>query len=159
MPPRKTAFIWQVMRRLNPRIHRQFTANPPSGEMLLVLTTTGRKTGNPHTTPLQYECIAGKYYVGSARGQQADWFQNILADPQVEIQVGEQTMQVQAEAITEPEQIVNFLAYRLERRPAMIGAMLLMHKLPPRPTRAQLEKLAADLALVILHPQDTGNEL
>ena len=155
MPKQKTEFIWRVMRRLNPRIQRRFKPGTPAGDMVLVLTTTGRKTGIPHTTPLQYECIDGAYYVGSARGQQADWFQNILADPHVEIQVGGQIIPAWAEAVTDTEQIVDFLAYRLEHRPAMIGAILLMHKLPPRPTHTQLEKLAANLALVILRPQIT----
>ncbi|MBN2502653.1 MAG: nitroreductase family deazaflavin-dependent oxidoreductase [Anaerolineales bacterium] len=152
MPQKEIGLIWRMMRRLNPRIRRRFTVGSPAEDMVLVLTTTGRKTGNAHTTPLQFENIAGKYYVAAARGQQADWFQNILANPNVTIQVCGHNLTAHAEAVTDPTQIADFLAYRLERHPAMIGVMLLMHKLPPRPTRAQLEKLAADLALVILHP-------
>ena len=152
MPQKKTALVWRVMRRLNPRIRRRFTAGSPAEDMVLVLITTGRKTGNPHTTPLQFENIDDKYYVAAARGQQADWFQNILADPNVAIQICGQNLTAHAEAVTDPELIADFLAYRLEHHPAMIGAMLLMHKLPPRPTHTQLEKLAADLAMVILHP-------
>ena len=57
------------------------------GRMLLLLTTTGRKSGLPRTTPLQYEELDGAYYIGSARGTKADWFRNILADPHVEVEV------------------------------------------------------------------------
>jgi deazaflavin-dependent oxidoreductase (nitroreductase family) len=152
MTQKKTALVWRMMRRLNPRIRRRFSAGSPAEDMVLVLTTTGRRTGNPHTTPLQFESIADKYYVAAARGPRADWFQNILANPNVAIQVCGQNLTAHAEAVTDPPQIADFLAYRLERHPAMIGAMLLMHKLPPRPTRAQLEKLAEDLAMVILYP-------
>lgn len=54
---------------------------PLLGRFILLLTTTGRKSGFPHTTPLQFEVVNGAYYIGSARGKQADWFRNIRAKP------------------------------------------------------------------------------
>ncbi|HUS79158.1 MAG TPA: nitroreductase/quinone reductase family protein [Patescibacteria group bacterium] len=38
------------------------------GRMVLLLTTTGHKTGLPRVTHLQYEEVDGAYYVGSMRG-------------------------------------------------------------------------------------------
>ena len=72
------------------RIHRLLYAiglGPIIGKIILLLTTTGRKSGQKRITPLQYEEIDGKYYLGSARGTKSDWYRNIQADGRVEVQV------------------------------------------------------------------------
>jgi hypothetical protein len=59
------------MRWLNPRLSGRFRSEGKPGELVLVLTTIGRKTGEAHKTPLQYELVEGVFYVASARGQKA----------------------------------------------------------------------------------------
>jgi deazaflavin-dependent oxidoreductase (nitroreductase family) len=59
-----------VNRRVMPKTHPEVRL---SG-LVLLLTTTGRKSGRPRQTRLQYEKEGGVIYVASARGQQADWF-------------------------------------------------------------------------------------
>jgi deazaflavin-dependent oxidoreductase (nitroreductase family) len=49
--------------------------------MVLLLTTTWRKSGLQRLTPLQFVEIHGDFYIASARGQAADWFKNLLAAP------------------------------------------------------------------------------
>jgi deazaflavin-dependent oxidoreductase (nitroreductase family) len=120
------------------------------GRVILMLTTTGRKSGLPRMTPLQYERIDGDYYLGSARGARADWFRNIQADPCVHVQVGAQEFDARAEAVTDPQRIADFLEVRLKRNPLMVGAILKSEGLPFRPARAQLEEYAKGLAMVIL---------
>jgi hypothetical protein len=56
-----------------------------------------------------------------------------------------------AEPITAPKRIADFLELRLRRHPLMIRAMLLSHGLL-RADRARLERLASDLALVVIQP-------
>lgn len=58
------------------------------GNYILILSTTGRKTGKIHRTPVEYFFHEGKYYIISGFGEQPDWFQNIQANPQVTIQNG-----------------------------------------------------------------------
>lgn len=123
------------------------------GRMILLLTTTGRKSGLPRTTPLQYEVVDGAYCLGSARGQHADWFQNILAHRQVEIQVKSRCYRAVAEPITDPARIADFLALRLRRHPLMVGMILRMDGLPRHPSRADLLAYAGRLAMVIIRPQ------
>lgn len=125
---------------------------PIIGRMLLLLTTTGRKSGLPRVTPLQYEEIDGLIYVGSARGTQADWFRNIPANPRVHVRVESRQFQGVAEPITDPVQIADFIELRLRRHPRMIGAILKSEGLPAVPSRAQLEDYARNLALVIIRP-------
>jgi deazaflavin-dependent oxidoreductase (nitroreductase family) len=60
------------------------------GTTTLLLTTTGRKSGRRHTTPLIYQQNDGDYLVVASKGgadQPPEWYLNLRADPQVEVQV------------------------------------------------------------------------
>lgn len=123
------------------------------GRIILLLTTVGRKSGLKRVTPLQYEEIDGKYYLGSARGLQADWVRNIQCNPRVDVQVKSLRFHGQAEVVTEPACIADFIEVRLQRHPKMIGMIMQKaHGLSKHPSRAQLEKLAEKEALVIITP-------
>ncbi len=123
------------------------------GRLVLLLTTRGRKTGLPRVTPLQYEEIDGAFYLGSSRGQQADWFRNIVADSHVEIRVKSRRFRGVAETIIDPLRIADFLELRLKRHPKMIGMIFESDGLPAQPGRAQLEAYAAKLAMVVVRPE------
>jgi deazaflavin-dependent oxidoreductase (nitroreductase family) len=145
---RPSAF-WRLLRRNNPRAIRAFQGG--RGRRLgLVLTTTGRKTGKPRHTPLQYEEFAGVIYVGSARGEKADWYRNLLVEPEVRLQIGEQIFSAHAEPLCGTEQILDFLRLRLSRHPIMIRLLLLAHGLPPWAGDRELRRLADSLAVVAL---------
>lgn len=144
-------FLWRWMRGLNRRVVSNYGKTGPPGSLVLVLTTTGRISGLPRQTPLQYEEINGVYYVGSARGAQADWYCNILADPRVTLQVGDDSFPGEASAIIDVKEVANFLQYRLERRPHMIGTIMHLEGLPRHHTRADLEKFAEHKAVVSIH--------
>jgi deazaflavin-dependent oxidoreductase (nitroreductase family) len=117
---------------------------------VLLLTTTGRKTGLPRTTPLQYEIVDGVIYVGSARGQKADWFRNVVANPRVHVQIKDQQFEADAEPITAPVRIADFLELRRKRHPIMLRVLLAVEGLPLRFNRADLERFAVGKALVAL---------
>lgn len=52
---------------------------------ILVLTHRGRKTGKQRRTPVNYALLAGDYYCVAGFGAVADWYRNLLANPQVEV--------------------------------------------------------------------------
>ena len=122
------------------------------GRKILLLTTTGRKSGLPRVTPLQYEAIDGAWYVASAKGAKADWFQNILANRHVQIRVKACHAHGLADPITDPTRIADFLELRLQRHPTMMRAILHSDGLPAQPSRADLEAYARKLAIVIVRP-------
>ena len=66
----------------------------------LLLTTTGRKSGERYIFPLFYgETGNGSYIVVASKGgapQHPGWYRNILANPDVEIQVGTSKMRARA---------------------------------------------------------------
>jgi deazaflavin-dependent oxidoreductase (nitroreductase family) len=146
---------WQRMKYIQ-KIHRVLYAlglGPLIGKLILLLTTTGRRSGLKRVTPLQYEEINGTYYLGSARGLGADWVRNIQANPQVEVRVGAKQFTGNAEVVTDASRFADFLEVRLERHPRMLGLMMeKVHNLPKCPSREQLEGLASSEALVIVHP-------
>jgi deazaflavin-dependent oxidoreductase (nitroreductase family) len=122
-----------------------------ASKQVLVLTTVGRKSGQLRSTPLQFEEVDGVYYVGSARGVQADWYRNLLACPQVEVKVRDQNFSTHAEPMIDPRRIADFLELRLKRHPRFMGIMLRLEGLPTKHSRADLEKFAKRLAIVALH--------
>jgi len=149
------AFDWSKIKTVQ-KIHRfLYTVGlgPVIGRIVLLLTTTGRKSGQPRITPLQYEQIDGAYYLGAARGLKADWVRNLQANPHVELRVGAKRVSGLAEVVTDPQRMADFLEVRLQRHPLMIGLIMQKaHGLPKHPSRAQLEKLAENEAVVIVRP-------
>jgi deazaflavin-dependent oxidoreductase (nitroreductase family) len=149
------AFDWSRMKNIQ-KIHLVLYAIGLGlfvGKIILLLTTTGRKSGLKRVTPLQYEMIGDDYYVGAARGVKADWVRNLRADPIVEVRVGAKHFSASAEIVDDSCRFADFLEVRLERHPRMVGfIMRKAHGLPSHPTRQQLEELAKSEALVILHP-------
>jgi deazaflavin-dependent oxidoreductase (nitroreductase family) len=85
----------------------------------LLLTTTGRRTGRVHVTPVNYREERGVFYVVSGRGTRSDWYHNLVAQPEVEIQIGRRHLKAIAMPITEPQEKARVLwlwARRSRRR-------------------------------------------
>lgn len=150
--PAKT--IYHRIKFINQRMAANYKRGFGPRGLVLLLTTTGRKSGQPRLTPLQFEEIDGAYYVASARGQEADWFKNIQACPHVHVQIGEREFDATAEPLSDPARIADFIELRLHRRPLMIRTIMhLIDGLPLHYTRADLESICQSKALVILHPE------
>ncbi|MFI7439711.1 nitroreductase family deazaflavin-dependent oxidoreductase [Nonomuraea indica] len=57
---------------------------------VLLLTTKGRRSGRPYTTPLIYQRHGDAYVVVASKGgdpDHPDWYKNLQASPEVEVQV------------------------------------------------------------------------
>ena len=141
------------MKALNQCMAANYLRGIGPRSVVLLLTTIGRKSGLRRVTPLQFEEVDGRYYIASARGREADWLKNILANPQVTVQIGENQFNALAEPVTDPCRIADFLEVRLCRHPRMVGAILRSAGISPSPSRPELEAYAAQLAIVIIHPR------
>jgi deazaflavin-dependent oxidoreductase (nitroreductase family) len=53
----------------------------PTG--LILLETTGRRTGKPHLTPVLAMQMDGHVIVRTFRGERSEWFKNLRANPDV----------------------------------------------------------------------------
>ena len=61
-----------------------------NGTTALILTTTGRRSGEQRSTPLIYQSSGEDYLVVASKGgadEPPDWFLNLEAEPEVEVQV------------------------------------------------------------------------
>jgi len=60
------------------------------GTTVLILTTTGRRSGEPRTTPLIYQPYGEDYLVVASKGgadEPPAWYLNLEAQPDVEVQI------------------------------------------------------------------------
>jgi len=147
--------LWRFL-HLGPRIAYALGLGPLIGRFVLLLTTLGRRSGQPRVTPLTYERQGEIITVASARGQAADWLRNILANPHVQVRVGRRHFDGTATATTDAEQIADYFQRRLARNPRAFGAILRSEGLPSPPTRADLIRLARSRPMVIIRPQVEG---
>ena len=65
----------------------------------LYLTTTGRGSGQPREIEIWFTRHEGRYYVIAEHRDQANWVQNLRANPQVNIRVAGSSMEATARAM------------------------------------------------------------
>jgi deazaflavin-dependent oxidoreductase (nitroreductase family) len=73
---------------------------------ILLLTTTGRRSGNLRRTALIYGKDGDRYVIVASYGGKPEhplWYLNLVADPQVTIQVGADVMTARAQTATAGE--------------------------------------------------------
>jgi deazaflavin-dependent oxidoreductase (nitroreductase family) len=145
-------FLWKLI-RFGPQLAYAIGLGPLFGRVILLLSTKGRRTGKPQTTPLTYEERDGAILIASARGGSADWLQNIQANPSVRVRVGKRSFEALAKPIVDPNQIADYLERQMARNPRLFGRILRMEGLPASPTRAELLRLAAKRPMVELRPK------
>jgi deazaflavin-dependent oxidoreductase (nitroreductase family) len=76
------------------------------GTTVLILTTTGRKSGEPRSTPLIYGRSGDAYLIVASKGgadEPPAWYVNLQADPDAEIQVKADRIKVRARTATAEE--------------------------------------------------------
>jgi deazaflavin-dependent oxidoreductase (nitroreductase family) len=105
--------VIKVMSRLNAWVYRvsggRLTGRFPGGAPVLLLTTIGRKSGQPQTAPLLYLMDGDNYIVVASKGGMAHhplWFKNLEANPRVEVEVGNRKLPATARRASDDEKAV-----------------------------------------------------
>jgi F420H(2)-dependent quinone reductase len=94
------AHIW-VYRRTNGRLGARLLWFPAA-----LLTTTGRKSGEPRTTPTLYVRDGERVILPASFGGRADnpaWYRNLKANPKVEVQIRAERLLLTARDATDDE--------------------------------------------------------
>jgi len=100
------------LRDFNSHLIEEFRANDGrlSGRFenspILLLTTTGARTGLGHTTPMMYRLDGDRLLVFASNAgavKPPDWFFNLSANPKVTVEIGEETFEALA-VVTEGEE-------------------------------------------------------
>jgi deazaflavin-dependent oxidoreductase (nitroreductase family) len=110
-------------REISPLVKRLFRSGPglyrgPMAAVLgryhmLVLTTTGRKSGLPRATALTFMPWEGGYVVAAGMGKRSDWVRNVLAQPEVQVQVGRRRFPARATLVADPARRRELVAHML----------------------------------------------
>lgn len=96
----------------NQQVIAEFRANggkvggPFAGSPMLLLTTTGAKSGQPRTTPLVHTMDGDRIVVIASKGgapTNPDWFRNLVANPTATVEMGTEKFPVRAR-VTEGEE-------------------------------------------------------
>ncbi len=95
---------------MNTRVIAEFRANggvvKSRRHPVILLTTTGAKTGRPHVTPLNFTRDGERIAVIASKGGASahpDWYRNLVAHPEVTIEDDGDEFRARARTATEPE--------------------------------------------------------
>jgi deazaflavin-dependent oxidoreductase (nitroreductase family) len=102
---------------LNARIIAEFRANHGkvggdfTGAPLLLLHTVGARSGRTRVNPMMYLPDEGRYLVFASKAgsdRHPDWYFNLLAHPEVKIEVGDEILTVRATELHGAERDAHF---------------------------------------------------
>ena len=91
----------EEMRAFNRQLIADFRARDPklSGRRILLLTTTGARSGQPHTAPMTYALDGDRVLVIASNAgavRHPDWYRNLVANPNVTVELHDETFQARA---------------------------------------------------------------
>jgi deazaflavin-dependent oxidoreductase (nitroreductase family) len=81
------------------RDNKGVVGGPFEGTPILLLHHTGAKSGTERINPLAYQAVGDSYAVFASKGgapTNPDWYYNLLAHPDVTVEVGTETRRVRA---------------------------------------------------------------
>lgn len=115
---RKAMFKWPVqLWRLG--------LGPLMGQVFVLITTTGRKSGLPRRTLTEYHRLNGRKYAPSGFGRRSQWYRNIEADPHVTIQTADGAQSVIARRVTDDQEILDLVRIMEKKDGKMLRDMYL----------------------------------
>lgn len=88
------------------RASRRTDAGPFAGRPLVLLTTTGARSGQRRTTPLMYIRDGDRVLIIASNAgapRHPDWYRNLVAHPDVTVEVGSETYDATARVLEGPE--------------------------------------------------------
>lgn len=113
--------FWKRLYRL-PLVLWRMGLGPILGQMFMVITIIGRKSGQPRRVVLEYHKLDGRKYVLAGWAEQSDWYKNMVANPFVTIQTADGTERMLMQRITDEAQLGNL--FDLVRNHPLVKAWL-----------------------------------
>jgi deazaflavin-dependent oxidoreductase (nitroreductase family) len=68
------------------------------------VTTTGRRSGSPHTIEIWFALAGDRVYVLSGGGEVSDWVRNLMANPTVGLRIGDRDLICRARVVEDREE-------------------------------------------------------
>jgi len=107
----------------NTKIIEEFRANGGkvggnfAGAPLLLLHTTGAKSGQERVNPMMYRTVGGGYAVFASKAgapTNPDWYYNLVAHPEVTAEIGTETVHLTARVASDAEREPIWTAQKTE---------------------------------------------
>ncbi|MDW8058598.1 MAG: nitroreductase family deazaflavin-dependent oxidoreductase [Thermomicrobium sp.] len=143
--------ILRVLFRLPVYLYRGPIARLLAWRCVILLTTIGRRTGLPRRTAVSAMRLDDRFVVFAGyAGIRADWYQNILANPEVLVRHGHRCWRATARVVLDPS----------ERRALMERMATYSRRCgPPRPLRPFLRALRifdydGEIAFALAHAEE-----
>ena len=121
------------------RVTRGRFGGQVQGLHVLLLTTVGRRTGKPRTTPLGYFMDDGSYVITASNAgfdTNPGWFHNLRANPHVMIEVKDQRIEAEAK-VAEPKKRSTLWEHLISLAPGYANYP---------------KKTSREIPIVVLHP-------
>lgn len=107
----------------NAKIIEEFRANGGKlggqfdGAPILLLHTTGAKTGQERVNPMMYRTVDGGYAVFASKAGapvNPDWYHNLVANPAVRAEIGAETVPLTARVASDAERAPIWAAHKAD---------------------------------------------
>jgi deazaflavin-dependent oxidoreductase (nitroreductase family) len=110
MDTKSSDLVIKWMSKLNTWMYRRNNGEGLGGTFqnipVALLTTTGRKSGEPRVSPLYYHRDGDTVVVAASKGgsdKHPMWYLNLKADPKVKVQIKSEVLELTARDATEEE--------------------------------------------------------
>ena len=120
------------------------------GGNTLLLTTTGRRSGRPRVVPLDYREEGGAFYLIPEQSTHSSWYRNVIAHPEVEVQVGWKRLAGVATPVTDPQEKAHVLRLFADRSASLAERY---YGIPRNASDEDLLALAPQRAVVAVRPR------
>ena len=119
-----------------------------AGNIIMVITTTGRKSGKSFTTPVGYQWD-GETVVAFTVGGVSNWYKNVGQNPLVTLEIKKKTYKMSGAYVTDTEEIRRILELYKREQPTMLPRFF---GIPADSDGDDLMKAAEKVRFVRFHP-------
>ncbi|HEX2622645.1 MAG TPA: nitroreductase/quinone reductase family protein [Phototrophicaceae bacterium] len=120
----------------------------PAGNILMVITTIGRKSGKNYHVPIGYVPDGTTYLSFNPQGW-SNWYKNVLVNPQATLNIKGKTIRVRGEPIRDDAEFLKAMEVFKRERPNQLERFM---KIPQDSAGADLLKAKDQVVLVRFYP-------
>lgn len=125
------------------------------GRVFLLITTKGRRTGKMRLNPLEYRVKDGIFHIFSGRGVEADWYQNMVKDPDsVEVRVGFRRFKPRIRIVKESYEKEEILRWYVQKYPRDAGFLVGWDSRRDNPNSTDIRSLVKLIQVIQLREKD-----
>ena len=122
--------------------------------MQMLLTTIGRKTGKPHRVVVdivKHDKDKDIYFINAGWGLRSDWFRNLIANPNVQVQIARRKFSGRATVLPLKEG-GDILVEFINQHPNYVRLMMRIIGIEIRFNEEEIRSLVSEMPIVEISP-------